>query len=119
MNYWDSKFFHRSNEYEELQPKIWYYQDRYQEKPEREVELGMDNNISYSRVYTTPDLSLVMKSFTVIDAGIYRCYGKEGQEKEDKYNYRIERKINNDLEIDITVYFVIILRFVLNAYFNI
>ncbi|KAL6441498.1 hypothetical protein ACFW04_003582 [Cataglyphis niger] len=50
----------------------------------------MDNNVSYSRIYTTPDLSLVIKSFSVADAGIYRCHGKEGQEKENKYNYRIE-----------------------------
>ncbi|KAL0114433.1 hypothetical protein PUN28_011589 [Cardiocondyla obscurior] len=50
----------------------------------------MDNNISYSRVYVTPDLSLVVKRFTDADAGIYRCHGKDGQEKEDKYNYRIE-----------------------------
>ncbi|XP_012055090.1 PREDICTED: uncharacterized protein LOC105618160 [Atta cephalotes] len=79
-----------SNDYEEPQPKIWYYQDRYRENPEKEVELEMDNNISYSRIYTMPDLSLVVKNFTVIDAGIYRCHGKEGQEEEKKYNYRIE-----------------------------
>ncbi|XP_018360781.1 PREDICTED: Ig-like V-type domain-containing protein FAM187A [Trachymyrmex cornetzi] len=78
------------NDHEEPQPKIWYYQDHYRENPEKEVELEMDNNISYSRIYTTPDLSLVMKSFTVIDVGIYRCHGKEGQEEEKKYNYRIE-----------------------------
>ncbi|XP_070162896.1 uncharacterized protein [Polyergus mexicanus] len=55
----------------------------------------MDNNISYSRIYTTPDLSLVIKSFSIIDAGIYRCHGKEGQEKENKYNYRIEPILKN------------------------
>ncbi|XP_011872606.1 PREDICTED: uncharacterized protein LOC105564671 [Vollenhovia emeryi] len=82
--------FRRSNEHEESQPKIWYYQDRYRENPEKEVELGMDNNVSYSRVYVTPDLSLVVKSFTAADAGIYRCHGKEGQEEGDKYNYRLE-----------------------------
>lgn len=84
--------FHRSNDHEESQPKIWYYQDRYQKRPEKEVELEMDNNISYNRIYTTPDLSLVIKSFSIADVGIYRCHGKEGQEKENKYNYRIERK---------------------------
>lgn len=77
----------------------------------------MDNNVSYSRVYTTPDLSLVIKSFTITDAGIYKCHGKEGQEKENKYNYRIERKINNNIAIDITFYFVIKLYY-LDAYFD-
>ncbi|XP_077278576.1 uncharacterized protein LOC143906367 [Temnothorax americanus] len=81
---------HYCNEHEEPQPKIWYYQDRYREESEKEVELGMDNNVSYSRVYVTPDLSLVVKNFTVTDAGVYRCHGEEGQEKENKYNYRIE-----------------------------
>ncbi|XP_071642821.1 uncharacterized protein [Temnothorax longispinosus] len=81
---------HYCNEHEEPQPKIWYYQDRYREESEKEVELGMDNNVSYSRVYITPDLSLVVKNFTVTDAGVYRCHGEEGQEKENKYNYRIE-----------------------------
>lgn len=57
----------------------------------------MDNNISYSRVYVTPDLSLVVKNFTITDAGIYRCHGEEGQEKENKYNYRLERKINYNI----------------------
>jgi len=56
-----------------------------------------------------PDLSLVMKSFTVADAGIYRCHGKEGQEKEDKYNYRLERKIDNNMAVDILFYYNIIL----------
>lgn len=87
----------RSNDHEESQPKIWYYQDRYRKSPEKEVELGMDNNVSYSRIYTTPDLSLVIKSFSVADAGIYRCHGEEGQERENKYNYRIERKYMNNI----------------------
>ncbi|XP_025153528.1 uncharacterized protein LOC105183146 [Harpegnathos saltator] len=81
---------YRSNDHEEPQPKIWYQQDRYREEPEKEVELGMDNNVSYSRIYATPDLSLVIRNFSAADAGIYRCHGEEGQEKEDKYNYRIE-----------------------------
>lgn len=55
----------------------------------------MDNNISYNRIYTTPDLSLVIKSLSIVDAGIYRCHGEEGQEEENKYNYRVERKIDN------------------------
>ncbi|XP_067210347.1 uncharacterized protein [Linepithema humile] len=50
----------------------------------------MDNNISYSRIYTTPDFSLVIRSFSVADAGIYRCHGEEEQKDENKYNYRIE-----------------------------
>ncbi|XP_072748489.1 uncharacterized protein [Anoplolepis gracilipes] len=50
----------------------------------------MENNVSYSRIYTTPDFSLVIKSFSDADAGIYRCHGEEGQDKENKYNYRIE-----------------------------
>lgn len=61
--------------------------------PEREVELGMDNNVSYNRIYVTLDLSLVIKNIGRADAGIYRCHGQEGQEKEYKFNYRIERNI--------------------------
>lgn len=51
----------------------------------------MDNNSSYNRIYTTPDLSLVIKNLNNTDAGIYLCHGKEGQEVENKFNYRIER----------------------------
>ncbi|XP_031371175.1 uncharacterized protein LOC102678334 [Apis dorsata] len=50
----------------------------------------MDNNSSYNRIYTTPDLSLVIKNLNNTDAGIYLCHGKEGQEVENKFNYRIE-----------------------------
>ncbi|KAK2587471.1 hypothetical protein KPH14_003175 [Odynerus spinipes] len=78
------------NDSEEAQPKIWYYQDRLQSSLEREVELGMDNNASYNRIYVTLDLSLVIKNIEKSDAGIYRCHGQEGQEKEHKFNYRIE-----------------------------
>ncbi|XP_076394097.1 uncharacterized protein LOC100877163 isoform X2 [Megachile rotundata] len=78
------------NDKEERQSKIWYYQDRYRENPEKEVELGMDNNSSYNRIYTNIDLSLVIKNFTTSDAGIYLCHGVEGQEVENKFNYRIE-----------------------------
>lgn len=84
---------HKSKVKDESQPKIWYYQDRYQIEAEKEVNLGMDNNVSYRKIYTTPDYSLVIKTFLTADAGIYRCHGEEGQEKEDKYNYRIERSI--------------------------
>lgn len=55
--------------------------------------------MSYNRIYTKTDLSLVIKSFSAADAGIYRCHGEEGQEKENKYNYRIERKTNNNVTI--------------------
>lgn len=51
----------------------------------------MDNNASFNRIYTTPDLSLVIKDIAVTDAGIYLCHGEEGQEIENKFNYRIER----------------------------
>ncbi|XP_033302170.1 uncharacterized protein LOC117206709 [Bombus bifarius] len=50
----------------------------------------MDNNASFNRIYTTPDLSLVIKDIAVTDAGIYLCHGEEGQEIENKFNYRIE-----------------------------
>ncbi|XP_076675934.1 uncharacterized protein LOC143373038 isoform X1 [Andrena cerasifolii] len=50
----------------------------------------MDNNASYNRIYTTPDMSLVIKELEVTDAGIYLCHGEEGQEVENKFNYRIE-----------------------------
>ncbi|KAL2734113.1 uncharacterized protein V1478_003811 [Vespula squamosa] len=80
-----------SNDNEEKQSKIWYYQDRLQTLPEKEVELGMDNNVSYNRIYVTLDLSLVIKNIERTDAGIYRCHGQEGQEEEYKFNYRIEQ----------------------------
>ncbi|XP_053972635.1 uncharacterized protein LOC128873245 [Hylaeus volcanicus] len=50
----------------------------------------MDNNMSYNRIYTTPQLSLVIKNLEIADAGIYLCHGEEGQEAENKFNYRIE-----------------------------
>ncbi|KAK9297885.1 hypothetical protein QLX08_008548 [Tetragonisca angustula] len=78
------------NDKEERQSKIWYYQDRFKEIPEKEIELGMDNNVSFNRIYTTPDLSLVIKEIAVTDAGIYLCHGEEGQEIENKFNYRLE-----------------------------
>ncbi|KZC07461.1 hypothetical protein WN55_08232 [Dufourea novaeangliae] len=78
------------NDKEEKQTMIWYYQDRYRENSEKVVQLGMDNNISYNRIYTTPALSLVIKHLDVTDAGIYLCHGLEGQETENKFNYRIE-----------------------------
>ncbi|XP_029041595.1 uncharacterized protein LOC114875459 [Osmia bicornis bicornis] len=78
------------NDKEERQSKIWYYQDRYRKNPKKEVELGMDNNSSYNRVYTTLELSLVIKNLMITDAGIYLCHGEEGQEVENKFNYRIE-----------------------------
>ncbi|XP_076375573.1 uncharacterized protein LOC117227261 [Megalopta genalis] len=78
------------NDKEEKQTKVWYYQDRYREIPEKVVELGMENNMSYNRIYTTPELSLVIKHFQATDGGIYLCHGEEGQEAENKFNYRIE-----------------------------
>ncbi|CAK9819269.1 hypothetical protein ANTPLA_LOCUS10162 [Anthophora plagiata] len=68
------------NDKKEGETKIWYYQDRYRENPEKVIELGMDNNISYNRIYTTPELSLVVKEFALADAGVYLCHGAEGQE---------------------------------------
>ncbi|XP_047348313.1 uncharacterized protein LOC124948566 [Vespa velutina] len=90
------------NDNEETQPKIWYYQDRLQTLPEREVQLGMDNNVSYNRIYVTLGLSLVIKNIKKTDAGIYRCHGQEGQEEEYKFNYRIEPifKDQNDTFIE-------------------
>ncbi|KAH0955569.1 hypothetical protein HN011_012101 [Eciton burchellii] len=86
-----SVMHHGSTEQDDPQiPKIWYYQDRYQENPKKEVELEMDNNVSYSRIHMKPDFSLVINNFSLIDVGIYRCHGKDGQEAEKKYNYRIE-----------------------------
>ncbi|XP_026675099.1 uncharacterized protein LOC108631333 isoform X2 [Ceratina calcarata] len=50
----------------------------------------MDNNASYNRIYTTPEFSLAIKDLKITDAGIYLCHGEEGQEAENKFNYRIE-----------------------------
>ncbi|XP_043285783.1 uncharacterized protein [Venturia canescens] len=61
----------------------------------------MDNNISMNRVHTTPGFSLVIKNFDDSDTGIYRCHGPNGEEEENKYNYRLEavHKPNEDVEV--------------------
>lgn len=79
-----------SKEADDKRPRIWYFQDRYQTEAESEVELGMDNNMSYNRIHVTPEFSLVIREFDEADAGIYRCHGADGQEAENKYNYRLE-----------------------------
>ncbi|KAF3424251.1 hypothetical protein E2986_03726 [Frieseomelitta varia] len=63
------------NDKEERQSKIWYYQDRFKETSEKEIELGMDNNVSFNRIYTTSDLSLVIKEIAVTDAAIFKQHG--------------------------------------------
>ncbi|XP_024939922.1 uncharacterized protein LOC107266555 isoform X1 [Cephus cinctus] len=72
------------------QPKIWHLQDLYQSQSVKEVDLGMDNNMSYNRIHVTLEYSLVIKSFQMSDKGIYRCHGQVGQEEEYKFNYRLE-----------------------------
>lgn len=64
----------------------------------------MDNNSSYNRVYTTLELSLVIKNLMITDAGIYLCHGEEGQEVENKFNYRIERNTFNKLILEERTY---------------
>uniref|UniRef100_A0A0C9R2Q8 Tigit protein n=1 Tax=Fopius arisanus TaxID=64838 RepID=A0A0C9R2Q8_9HYME len=84
---------HFCNEPSDDQPRMWYFQDRLQEKEEREVDLGMSNNMSSNRIHLTPELNLIIKDFELKDAGIYRCHGPLGQNMENKFNYRIEREL--------------------------
>ncbi|XP_066594837.1 uncharacterized protein [Prorops nasuta] len=50
----------------------------------------MNNNATLNRVHVTDSLILVIRDFELKDAGIYRCHGKEGQETENKFNFRLE-----------------------------
>lgn len=77
----------------DAQSKIWYWQDRYQSKPEKELQLDMNGNSSYNRIHVTPKYSLSIKSFEEADAGIYRCHGTNNEGADHRHNYRLERKI--------------------------
>ncbi|XP_028982582.1 uncharacterized protein LOC107046525 [Diachasma alloeum] len=50
----------------------------------------MANNMSSNKIHLTPELNLIIKDFSLKDAGIYRCHGALGQDVENKFNYRIE-----------------------------
>lgn len=78
-------------EKDDKDPKIWYHQDRYQSEKEKEISLGMENNMTNNRIHVTPEYSLVIKSFDFKDEGVYKCHGPKGQEEELKLNYRLER----------------------------
>lgn len=82
---------HFCNELNDGQPKVWYYQDRNQLEMEKEVLLGMNNNMSINRIHMNPEFSLIIRDFELQDAGIYRCRGPHGQDMDEKLNYRLER----------------------------
>lgn len=76
-------------------PKIWYFENPFENNAtEKEVELGMNSNVSLNRVYRNTNMTLVIKTVLLSDAGIYRCHGIDGEEYDKKYNYRIERESN-------------------------
>ncbi|XP_034946748.1 uncharacterized protein rtv [Chelonus insularis] len=81
------------------QPRLWYFQDRFQETNEREVEFDMNNNNLENKIYLNPDFDLIIKDFDIKDAGIYKCHGKLGEDSEKRYNYRLEPVFqDNDAE---------------------
>lgn len=57
---------------------------------EKEVEVGMDNNMTLNRIHVSPQLTLIIKDFSLNDSGIYRCHGKQKEEMDQKFNYRLE-----------------------------
>lgn len=61
----------------------------------------MDNNMSSNKIHTAPDFSLVINDFDDSDSAIYRCHGPNGEEEDNKYNYRLEsvHKANLDVEV--------------------
>ncbi|XP_043477867.1 uncharacterized protein LOC122508519 [Leptopilina heterotoma] len=50
----------------------------------------MDNNMSLNRIHVSPQLTLIIKDFSLNDSGIYRCHGKQKEEMDQKFNYRLE-----------------------------
>lgn len=46
--------------------------------------------MSLNRIHVTPQLNLIIKNFNYNDSGIYRCHGKQGEEIDEKFNYKLE-----------------------------
>ncbi|XP_063986437.1 uncharacterized protein LOC135167304 [Diachasmimorpha longicaudata] len=90
---------HFCNEASDSQPRVWYFQDRLEGEEEKEVDLGMANNMSSNKIHLTPELNLIIKDFNLNDAGIYRCHGGLGQDVENKFNYRVEPISKDVLDI--------------------
>lgn len=72
---------------------IWHFQDREQLDEPRELTLSMHNNLTVNRVRVTLDYSLIFNPFLDNDTGIYRCYKLLNPGLDNRYSYRLERKI--------------------------
>lgn len=93
---------HFCNEENDNQPKFWYFQDRYGEETERELNIRMSNNKSMNRIHLNSMFDVIIENFDLSDAGMYKCHGPSIQNIENNFNYRLERKI-------LVIYFYIIL----------
>lgn len=76
-------------------PMNWYFQDRQQSKEPRELTLTMKNNLTLNRIRVTMEYSLIFNPFRNKDNGIYRCYKLSNSTIDNRYSYRLERKILN------------------------
>jgi hypothetical protein len=63
-------FLSNSEERDDAQSKLWYWQDILLEKSPVEVQLYMERN---PRIHVMPDHALVLYNVTPEDAGFYYC----------------------------------------------
>lgn len=84
---------HFCNDINNNEQNIWYFQDRYQEEKERELEIGMSNNVSRNKIHLNPSFDLLIRDFNPTNAGIYKCHGAQNENSENKFNYRLERNV--------------------------
>lgn len=57
----------------------------------KEVDLGMNTNLTANRKHVNTEHSLIIHNFTAYDVGLYYCLGLEGQERQNKYNFLVDR----------------------------
>lgn len=57
--------------------RVWWWRGRTVDSLEDEVTLGLENNVTSSRVFTHPDHSLTILNVTANDTGMYFCRSLE------------------------------------------